>query len=83
MGWAGQRILIKHFKLFQIPTQLYSMRNLIKPLAEKRGLKRPCRICNKSFQPTGRFQRCCFSCNDNQYIRRKEKKDLNNSKNKK
>jgi hypothetical protein len=60
---------------------------IIKPLAEIRGLKRPCSICNEYFQPTGKFQRMCLSCFDNQYERRnlrdKQKKDLNNSKNKK
>jgi hypothetical protein len=46
------------------------MRNRIKPLAEKRGLKRPCRVCEEYFQPTGKFQRCCVLCGDERRRRR-------------
>lgn len=43
---------------------------IIKPLKKIRGLKRLCRICNKRFQPTGKFQRCCVKCQDESQVNR-------------
>jgi len=50
---------------------LYSkikMRNRIKPSADKKGLKRPCCICENYFQPTGSSQRQCESCQDKRNV---------------
>jgi hypothetical protein len=47
-----------------------------KPLNKIRGLRRPCKMCNKIFQPTGKFQRCCVKClNKSQKNRSREGKN--------
>jgi len=63
------------------------MRNRIKPLAEKKGLRRPCSICNNTFQPTGSQQKLCEDCQKKsirgynaKYLRLKKEKDEKTNK---
>jgi hypothetical protein len=36
-------------------------------------LCRPCSRCDKTFQPTGKFQRVCEKCRDSKYVYTKQK----------
>ena len=59
------------------------MRNRIKPIPDKQGFRRPCKRCDKYFQPVGKYQRLCDNCqkksikgHNAKELKQKPKKDV-------